>query len=88
MSQIISQHKGTGWSAFSLKHLFIEASFHQMAGSSNAQFHLVFKTVSRISVALLKRIWTIKKLKSIKFENQNHIKSFHFTYTYTTQVCG
>jgi hypothetical protein len=27
--------------------------FHQMACSLNAQFNLVFKTVSRISVALL-----------------------------------
>ena len=33
--------------------LFIKAAFHRMAFSSNAQFHLVFKTVSRISVALL-----------------------------------
>ncbi len=41
------------WSAVSSKCLFIEAAFHQMACSSNAQFHLVFKTVSRISVALL-----------------------------------
>jgi hypothetical protein len=41
-----------GWSGFSLKWLFIKAAFHQMAFSSNAQFHLVFKTVSRISVAL------------------------------------
>ncbi len=33
--------------------LFIEAAFHRMAFSLNAQFHLVFKTVSRISLALL-----------------------------------
>ncbi len=39
--------------AFSSKRLFIEKAFHRMACSSNAQFHLVFKTVSRISVALL-----------------------------------
>jgi hypothetical protein len=38
----------TRWSAFSLKHLFIETAFHLMACSSNAQFHLVFKTVSTI----------------------------------------
>ncbi len=38
---------------FSSKWVFIEAGFHQMACSSNAQFHLVIKTVSRISVALL-----------------------------------
>jgi hypothetical protein len=41
------------WSAFSLKHLFIKAAFYGMACSSNAQVHLIFKTVSRISVALL-----------------------------------
>jgi hypothetical protein len=32
---------------------FIKAAFHQMAFSSHAQFHLVFKAGSRISVALL-----------------------------------
>jgi hypothetical protein len=31
------------------------AAFHQSGFSLNAQFHLVFKTVSRISVALLLR---------------------------------
>jgi hypothetical protein len=40
-------------SGFSSKRLFIEAAFHRMAFSLNAQFHLVFKTVIRISVALL-----------------------------------
>jgi hypothetical protein len=39
--------------AFSSKRLFIKTAFHRMAFSSNAQFHLVFKTVSRISVARL-----------------------------------
>jgi hypothetical protein len=33
--------------------VFIETGFHRMAFSSNAQFNLVFKTVSRISVAPL-----------------------------------
>jgi hypothetical protein len=33
--------------------LFIEAAIHQMAFSANAQLFLIFKTVSRISVALL-----------------------------------
>ncbi len=42
-----------GWSAFSSKRLFIETAFHRMACSSNAQLLLIFKTVSRISVALL-----------------------------------
>ena len=41
------------WSGFSSKQVFIKMGFHRMACSSNAQFHLVFKTVSRISVALL-----------------------------------
>jgi hypothetical protein len=43
----------SGWSGFSSKWVFIEMGFHRMAFSSNAQFNLVFKTVSRISVALL-----------------------------------
>ncbi len=43
----------SGWSAFSSKRLFIETVFHRMACSSNAQLFLIFKTVSRISVALL-----------------------------------
>jgi hypothetical protein len=38
---------------FSSKQVFIKTGFHQMACSLNAQFNLVFKTVSRISVALL-----------------------------------
>ncbi len=33
--------------------VFIETGFNQMACSSNAQFNPVFKTASRISVALL-----------------------------------
>ncbi len=33
--------------------VFIEMGFHQMACSSNAKFHIVFKTVSRIYAALL-----------------------------------
>jgi hypothetical protein len=37
----------------SSKRQFIKAAIHQMAYSSNAQFHLVFKTVSRISLGLL-----------------------------------
>ncbi len=41
------------WSAFSSKRLFIEMAFHLMACSSNAQLFLIFKTVSRISVAVL-----------------------------------
>ncbi len=40
-------------SGFSLKWVFIKMGFHRMTCSSNAQFNLVFKTVSRIFVALL-----------------------------------
>jgi hypothetical protein len=41
-------------SGISTKRHFIEWLFHQMGGiSSNAQLFLIFKTVSRISVALL-----------------------------------
>ncbi len=45
------------WSAFSSKRIFIETAFHQMACSSNAQLFLIFKAVSRISVALLHPKW-------------------------------
>ena len=38
---------------FMVEWVFIETALHRMAYSSNAQFHLVFKTVSRICVALL-----------------------------------
>jgi hypothetical protein len=38
---------------FSSKQVFIETGFHRMAFSLNAQFNLVFKTVSRIFVAPL-----------------------------------
>jgi hypothetical protein len=38
---------------FRVECLFIEAPFHHMAFSSNKEFHLVFKTVSRISLAHL-----------------------------------
>jgi hypothetical protein len=52
-SAFFSKELAIWWSAFSSKRLFIEMAFHRMACSLNAQLHLVFKTVSRISVALL-----------------------------------
>jgi len=57
------------WSAFSSKRLFIEAAFHRMAFSLNAQLFLIFKTVSRISVALLHPKLFLMPLEQIYSKN-------------------
>jgi hypothetical protein len=51
----------------SLKRQFIEASIHQMAFSSNAQTHLIFKTESRFFLGLLDPVLLMndKKFKGL-----------------------
>ncbi len=55
---------------------FIKAAIHQMAFSSNAQAHLIFKTVSRILLGLLDQvIQEIRWLPKVGFASTNLVRS-------------